>query len=127
MAGDTGHTIIVERPLYLRVLGQRSGKKSCGVVTGFAMTREFNSLLVLNVFDVLLVERLAKSITVRGLPPLRVRVSVASAAALGRNEHFSGNKGTGGGAGIAGSKRVGTKFQILVLRNLRGVFRVGGA
>jgi hypothetical protein len=49
MAGNAGHTIIVEGPLYLRVLGQGSGKQGRGVVTRFEMTREFDSLLVLNI------------------------------------------------------------------------------
>ena len=62
---DAGHAIVIERPFDMRVLRQRAGKKGRRVVTRLAMTREFNSLLRLKILYVLLIERLAKSISMR--------------------------------------------------------------
>src|SRR5881628_1383233 len=104
MTGYAGHAVIVERPFHVRILRQRSGKKRCWVVTRFAVTREFDPSLILQVLDVLLIERLAKSIPVRRLPPLRMRICVTSATAFGRNEHIARNECAGCGGCVAGRK-----------------------
>ena len=112
---DARHAIVIERPFDMRVLRQRAGKKGRRVVTRFAMTREFNSFLRLQILDVLLIERLAKSISMRGLSPLRVRVRVTISTALRRNEHIPGNECSRGRRGIPGRKRVGTKLEVVSL------------
>src|ERR1044072_5154454 len=65
VAGDARYTIVIERPFDFRVLRQSSGEQRCRVMTRLTMPGEFNSLLVLQVLDVLLIERFAKSIAVR--------------------------------------------------------------
>src|SRR2546429_8726533 len=104
MTGYAGHTVIVERPFHVRILRQRSGKKRCWVVTRFAVTREFDPSLILQVFDVLLIERLAKSIPGRRFPPPRMRLCVRRATAFGRDEHIARNE-WGGCGGCVGWRR----------------------
>src|ERR1043166_6337437 len=87
------------------------------------MARVLNSLFTLNVLDVLLIERFAEGVAVRGLPPLRMRVRVATATTFRGHEHFTRNESTGSTRGIAGRKGVGAEFEIVVLRDLLGVVR----
>src|ERR1043166_6426190 len=85
------------------------------------MTREFNSLLGLQVLDVLLIEGFAKCVSMRRLPPLRVRVRVANAATLGRDKHLSGYKRAACGSGIARRERIGAELEIVRLRYLSSI------
>src|ERR1043165_6708866 len=103
MTRDAGNSIIIKGPLHVRVFGQRTGKQSGRVMTRFAVTRELDSLLGLNVLNIFLIEGFAKSVTVRRLAPLSVRICVTSATAPGRHKHLAGNKCARGGAGIAWS------------------------
>src|SRR5690349_898794 len=121
MACYAGHTIVVEWSFDMRILGERTAEQRRRVVTRFAMTREFNSLLSLQVLDVLLIERFAKCVPMRGLPPLRVRVCVARSAALGSDKHLSWNKRAAGRGGIAGRERIGAEFEIVCLSYLSSI------
>src|SRR5437660_11855831 len=92
MTRDARHSVVVEGPFDFRVFGQRAGEKRRRVMTRLAVAREFNSLLRLQILDVLLIERLAKSVAVRRLPPLYMSICVTGAASFCRHEHFSGNE-----------------------------------
>ena len=59
------HAIVIERPLHFGVFRQRAGEERCRVVTRFAMARELNSFLRLNVFDIFLLKRLTKCVSMR--------------------------------------------------------------
>src|SRR6266571_1630605 len=113
MTSDTRDPIVVEWPFDMRILSQRAAEQGRRVVTRFAMTREFNPLLSLQILDVLLIEGFAKCVSMRRLPPLGVRVRVANAAALGRDKHLSRNKRAGCSSCIAGRERIGTEFEIV--------------
>src|SRR2546423_15265738 len=113
MTGDAGNSVVIERPLHVRVLRQCPREQRRRVVTRFAVTSELDSLLGLNVLNVFLVERFAKSVTVRRLPPLRVRVCVTSATTPGRHKHFAGNESAGRSRRVAGSKRIGTELEVV--------------
>ena len=95
------------------ILCQGAGEKRRGIVARLTMTSEFNAFLVLQVLDVLLIERLAKSIAVRRLSPLCMRICVAGATTLGRHEHFTRNKGSRSRGRIARRKRIGPKLEIV--------------
>src|SRR6267142_2634412 len=90
-------------------------------MTRLAMAREFNSLLSLQVLDVLLIEGFAKCIPVRRLPPLSVSVGVTSAAAPGRYKHLSRYERAGCSRGIPGRERIEAKFEIVCFRYLTGI------
>ena len=113
MTGDAGNSVVIERPLHMRVLRQRPGEQRRRIVTSFAMASVFKSLLRLNVLNVFLVERFAKGVTVRGLPPLRVRVCVTNATTPGRDEHIAGNESAGRSRRVAGRKRIRTELEIV--------------
>src|SRR5437899_7590710 len=85
------------------------------------MARELDSFLTLQVFDILLIERLAECIPMRGLAPLRMRVRVTGSAALRRHKHLTGNERAGCSSCIAGRKRIGTKFEVVGPGDLLGV------
>src|SRR5215471_6169377 len=87
------------------------------------MPRVLNSLLGLNVFDVLLIKRFAEGVPVRGLSPLCMRIGVTSAATFRGDEHFTGNKSTGGAGRITRREGIGAEFEIVVLRDLLGIVR----
>ena len=87
-------------------------------MTRFAVTSEFNSLLRLQIFDVLLVERLAKRVAVRRLPPLCMSIRVTGSASFCRHEHFSRNERAGRSRGIAGRERIRTEFEVVRFRYL---------
>src|SRR5438132_13814949 len=89
MTRNTRHSVVVEWPLDVRILCQRAGEKRRRVMTRLAVTREFNSLLRLQIFDVLLVERFAKGVAVRRLPPLCMSIRVTGSASFRRKKHFS--------------------------------------
>src|SRR5256885_14421837 len=83
-----------------------------------AVARVLDAALRDQVFDVLLIKRLAESVAVCGLSPLRVRVRVAFAATLRRDEHLAGNKAAGGRRRVARRKRILSELEIVVLQNL---------
>ena len=85
------------------------------------MSREFNSLLRLQILDVLLVKRLAKGVAVRRLPPLCMSICVAGSASFCRNEHFSRNERAGRSSRIAGRERIRTEFEVVRLRYFAGI------
>src|SRR5882672_11394188 len=85
------------------------------------MTSELNPLLRLQVLNVLLIEGFAKRVAVRRLAPLCMRIGVALATTLGRDEHVARDEGPAGGGSIAGRKRVWPKFEIVGPGNLAGV------
>src|SRR5438105_8310337 len=113
MTGDARHPIVVERSFDMRILCQRPAEQRRRVMTRFAMAREFNSLLSLQILDVLLIEGFAKCVSVRRLPPLSVRVCVTNAATLGRDKHLSRNKRAGRCSGVARRERIRTEFEIV--------------
>src|ERR1051326_9225622 len=113
MTGDARDSVVIERPLHMRVLRQSSREQRRRVMTRFAVTSELDPLLGLNVLHIFLIERFAKSVTVRGLPPLRVRVGVTNAAAFGRHEHFAGNESAGSRRGVTGRKRIRSELEIV--------------
>src|SRR5882724_9765608 len=102
----------------MRVLGERAGKKRRRVMTRFAVAGEFNPLLRLQIFDVLLIERLAKRVAVRRLPPLGMSVCVTGAASFCQHEHVTRNERAGGSHGIAGRERIRTKLEVVRFRYL---------
>src|SRR5258708_37054490 len=118
MTRDARHAVVVEGPFDMRILSQRAGEKRRRVMTRLAVAREFNSLLRLQILDVLLIERLAKSVAVRRLPPLYMSICVTGAASVRRHEHFSRNKGAGRSRGIAGGERNWTAFEDVRFRYL---------
>ncbi len=121
MTRDARHSVVVKWPFDMRSLRQRAGEKRCRVMTRLAMAGEFNSFLRLQILDVLLIERLAKRVAVRRLPPLRVRICVTSGAALGRHKHFSGNERAGGRGCVAWRERIRTEFEVIGSRYLARV------
>src|SRR6267142_5174213 len=102
MTRDARHSVVVEWPFDFCVPGQRAGEKRRRVMTRLAVASEFNSLLRLQIFDVLLIERLAKRVAVCRLPPLCMSICVTGAASFCRNEHFSRNERAGSSRCIAG-------------------------
>ena len=102
----------------MRILRERAGKKRRRVMTRFAVAGEFNSLLRLQIFDILLIERLAKRVAVRRLPPLPVSICVTGSTSLCRNEHFSRNERAGCSRGIAGRERIRPEFEVIRFRYL---------
>src|SRR4051812_24066462 len=100
MTRDARYTVIVKRPFDVRVLRQRSREQGCGVVTRFAVACELNTFLVLQIFDVLLIERLTKSIAMCGLAPLRMRVRMTVSASLCRHKHVTRNERSSGRRGV---------------------------
>src|SRR6266566_7732884 len=102
MTRDARYAVVVEGPFDFCVLSQRAGEKRRRVMTRFAVPREFDSLLRLQVFHVLLIERFAKRVTVRRLPPLRMSIRVTGSASFCRHEHFSWNERAGRSRGVAG-------------------------
>src|SRR2546423_14625832 len=112
MTGDAGSSVVIEGPLRVRVFCQCPREQRCRVMTRFAVTSELDSLLRLNVLNVFLVERFAKGVTVRGLPPLRMRVCVTNATTPGRHEHSAGNKRTGRSRRVGGGNRMGTELEV---------------
>src|SRR5215472_2818205 len=131
MTRNAGNTLVIKRPLHMRILSQCTGKQSRRVVTRFAMPGVLNSLLRLNIFDVLLIERFAKGVPVCGLSPLGMGIGVTIATTFRGNKHFTGNKSTGAAGRIAGREGIATKFEIVILRDLLGIvrrwFRLGPA
>src|SRR2546430_739975 len=121
MTRNARHSVVVEWPFDMRILCQRAGEKRRRVMTRFAMACEFNSLLRLQIFDVLLVERLAKRVAVRRLPPLCMSICVAGSASFGGNEHFSRNERAGRSRRIAGRERIRTEFEVVRLRYFAGI------
>src|SRR5258708_26061323 len=101
MTRDARHAVVIEGPFDMRILSQCAGERRRRVMTRLAVTCEFNSLLRLQIFDVLLIERLAKRIAVRRLPPLYMSICVTGAASFRRHKHFSRNEGAGRSRGIA--------------------------
>src|SRR5213083_574706 len=102
MTRNARHSVVVEWPFDMRILCQRAGEKRRRVMTRFAMAREFNSLLRLQIFDVLLIEGLAKRVAMRRLPPLCMSICVTGSASFRRNKHFSRYERAGGSRCIAG-------------------------
>ena len=121
MARDARHTLVIERPFDMRILCQGAPEQGRGIVTRLAMTREFDSLLSLQVLDVLLIERFAKCVAVRRLPPLSVRVRVTTTTAFRRHKHLSGNKRAGRRSCIPRRERIGPEFEIVCLCYLSGI------
>ena len=116
MTRNARHSVVVEWPFDMRILCQRAGEKRRRVMTRFAMAREFNSLLRLQIFDVLLIERLAKGVAVRRLPPLCMSICVTGSAPFCRNEHFTGNKCACRSRCISGRERIWTEFEVVRFR-----------
>ena len=118
MTRNTRHSVVVEWPFDMRILRQRASKKRRRVMTRLAVAREFNSLLRLQILDVLLVERLAKGVAVRRLPPLCMSICVTGPASFCQHEHFSRNKRAGRSRGITGRERIRTEFEVVRFRYL---------
>src|SRR6266567_5054207 len=116
MTRNARHSVVIEWPLDMRILSQRAGEKRRRVMTRLAVAGEFNSLLRLQILDVLLVERFAKGVAVRRLPPLCMSICVTGSASFCGNEHFTGNKCAGRGRCIAGGKRIRTEFEVVCFR-----------
>ena len=87
-------------------------------MTRLTMTREFNSLLSLQILDVLLIEGFTKGVAVRRLPPLCMSICVTGSAPFCRNEHFTGNKCAGRSRCISGRERIRTEFEVVRFRYL---------
>ena len=121
MTGNARHTVVVERPFDVRILSQRAAEQRRRIMTRLAMTREFNSLLSLQILDVFLIEGFTKSVPVRRLPPLSVSVCVTGAAALGRHKHLSRNERTGRSSRVAGREWIGTELKIVCLGYFNGI------
>lgn len=121
MASDAGNAVFIERALDLGILRERTGEKRRGVMTRFAVTRELNSSLRLQVLYVLLVERLAKRIAMRRLSPLRVRIGVTGAATSRGDKFFGHDKGSGYRRRIARRKRIWPKLEVVSLGDDGGV------
>src|SRR5438874_9167191 len=102
----------------MRILCQGAGEKRRRVMTRLAVPREFNSLLRLQILDVLLVERFAKGVAVRRLPPLCMSIRVTGSASFRRNEHFSRNESAARSGCIAGRERIRTEFEVVRFRYL---------
>src|SRR6267143_7323420 len=118
MTRDARHAVVVEGPFDMRILSQRAREKRRRVMTRLAVSREFNSLLRLQILHVLLIERLAKSVAVRRLPPLYMSICVTGAASFCRHEHFSRNEGAGRSRCIAGREGIRAEFEVVRFRYL---------
>src|SRR2546430_15142473 len=118
MTCNARHSVVIEWPFDMRILSQRAGEKRRRVMTRLAVPREFNALLRLQILDVLLVERLAKGVAVRRLPPLCMSIRVTGSASFCRNEHFSRNERAGRCHCISGRERIWTEFEVVRFRNL---------
>src|SRR5947209_10230667 len=121
MTRNARHSVVVEWPCDMRILCQAAGEKRRRVMTRLAVPREFNALLRLQILDVLLVERLAKGVAVRRLPPLCMSICVTGSASFCRNEHFSRNERAGRSRRIAGEERIRTEFEVVRLRYFAGI------
>src|SRR2546425_774206 len=113
MTRNARHSVVVEWPFDMRILCQRAGEKRRRVMARLAMAGEFNSFLRLQIFDVLLIEGLAKRVAMRRLPPLCMSIRVTGSASFRRNEHFSRHERAGGSRCIAGRKRIRTEFEVV--------------
>src|SRR2546423_10086534 len=113
MTRDARHSIIVERSFDMRILRQRATEQRRRVMTRLTMTREFNSLLSLQILDVLLIEGFTKGVPVRRLPPLSVSICVTGATTFGRHKHLSRNEGAGRRTRVAGRERIWTELKIV--------------
>src|SRR5438477_714530 len=121
MTRNARHSVVVEWPFDVRILCQRAGEKRRRVMTRLAVTREFNSFLRLQILDVLLVERFAKGVAVRRLPPLCMSIRVTGSASFCRNEHFSRNERAGRCHCISGRERIWTEFEVVRFRYLGSI------
>ena len=118
MTRNARHSVVIEWPFDMRILSQRAGEKRRRVMTRLAVAREFNSLLRLQILDVLLVEGFAKGVAVRRLPPLCMSICVTGSASFCRNEHFSRNERAGRSRCISGRERIRTEFEVVRFRYL---------
>src|SRR5438094_10418711 len=116
MTRNARHSVVVKWPFDMRILCQRAGEKRRRVMTRFAMACEFNSLLRLQIFDGLLIERLAKGVAVRRLPPLCMSICGTGSGPFCGNEHFTGNRCAGRSCCICGRESIRTEFEFVMLR-----------
>src|SRR5437763_13186558 len=121
MTRNARHSVVIEWPFDMRILCQGAGEKRRRVMTRLAVAREFNSLLRLQILDVLLVEGYAKGVAVRRLPPLCMSIGVTGSASFCRNEHFSRNERAGRSRCISGRERIWTEFEVVRFRSLGSI------
>src|SRR2546428_524922 len=85
------------------------------------MAGEFNSFFRLQNFYVLFIERVAKRVAMRRLPPLWMSIRVTGSASFCRNEHFFPHERARGSRCIAGRKRIRTEFEVIGFGDLDGI------
>src|SRR5262249_49606170 len=115
MADGAGDTLLVIGARELGARSKRARDERDGVVTAFAVARDFDPVLVDQQLDVFLVERLAETISVRRLFPLRVCILVGRRAVSRWTELGDGDKGASRSRHFAWRERVRPKSVTVVL------------
>lgn len=82
MTSHAGETVLIELPIYLRVLRESASKHTDRIVAAIAMPSELDTLGVRKDVDASPIKRGAEGIRVKRLPPLTVSLLVAMLAIL---------------------------------------------
>src|SRR5580658_1615407 len=80
MASQARQTVLIKLAVHLRILSQCPRQGCDGVVAALAVTRELDALLAPQYVDARPVKRRSKRVRVQRLPPMIVRLLVASFA-----------------------------------------------
>ena len=123
MADHAGDSIFIKGTIDGRTAGEGTGEESNGIVTAFTMPGEFNTFLLDQHIDIVLIKRRAEGIGMRRLTPLLMRFRMACSAITCRRELLRSKKGITDGFCLAGKKRAVAEAIVILWA---GFFAVGG-